>query len=65
MSLPTPQVTPFLLERIRQLTGGSSLEANIKLVKNNARVGAAVAVECARLAAAAGGACACCARSRL
>ncbi len=39
-----PQVTPFLLERIRTLTGGKSLEANIKLVKNNARVGAAVAV---------------------
>lgn len=32
------QVTPFLLERIRALTGGKSLDSNIKLVKNNARV---------------------------
>lgn len=37
-------VTPFLLERIRELTGGASLEANIALVKNNARIGAQVAV---------------------
>ena len=37
------QVTPFLLERVRSLTGGRSLAANILLVKNNARVGAAVA----------------------
>eukprot|EP00798_Chlamydomonas_sp_ICE-L_P014411 gene14411-20405_t len=36
-------VTPFLLERIRQLTGGKSLEANIRLVKNNATVGAQMA----------------------
>ncbi|GFR49820.1 hypothetical protein Agub_g11760 [Astrephomene gubernaculifera] len=37
------EVTPFLLERVRSLTGGRSLAANIKLVKNNARVGAAIA----------------------
>ncbi|PNW87481.1 hypothetical protein CHLRE_02g144000v5 [Chlamydomonas reinhardtii] len=37
------EVTPFLLERVRSLTGGRSLAANILLVKNNARVGAAVA----------------------
>ena len=37
-------MTPYLLERIRQLTGGKSLQANIQLVKNNARVGSAVAV---------------------
>jgi hypothetical protein len=42
-----PQVTPFLLERIRTTTGGRSLAANIALVKNNAAVGAAVAAELA------------------
>ncbi len=36
--------TPFLLERVQQLTGGLSLALNIKLVKNNAKVGAAIAV---------------------
>ena len=41
--------TPFLLKRIRELTGGKSLESNVALVKNNARVGARVAVELAGL----------------
>ena len=36
-------VTPFLLARIKQLTGGRSLDTNIALVKNNARLGAALA----------------------
>ena len=36
-------VTPFLLARIKALTGGKSLETNIALVKNNARVGARLA----------------------
>ena len=38
-------VTPFLLARIFDLTGGRSLEANIALVLNNARLGAGVARE--------------------
>jgi pseudouridine-5'-phosphate glycosidase len=38
------RVTPFLLDRIKQLTGGASLAANIALVKHNATVGAQVAV---------------------
>ena len=38
-------VTPFLLQRIFELTHGASLEANIALVLNNARLGAAIAVE--------------------
>jgi pseudouridine-5'-phosphate glycosidase len=38
------RVTPFLLDRIKQLTGGRSLVANIALVKHNAVVGAQVAV---------------------
>ncbi|SFQ20802.1 pseudouridine-5'-phosphate glycosidase [Tranquillimonas alkanivorans] len=38
-------VTPFLLQRIFELTEGRSLEANIALVLNNARLGAAIAQE--------------------
>ncbi|MBB3710798.1 pseudouridine-5'-phosphate glycosidase [Limimaricola variabilis] len=38
-------VTPFLLGRIFELTEGRSLDANIALVLNNARLGAAIAVE--------------------
>jgi len=37
--------TPFLLERVCALTGGDSLAANIQLVLNNARLGAAIATE--------------------
>jgi pseudouridine-5'-phosphate glycosidase len=36
--------TPFMLAKINQLTGGASLKANIALIKNNARLGAAIAV---------------------
>lgn len=36
-------VTPFLLSRIFELSGGRSLAANIALVKNNARLAAAIA----------------------
>lgn len=38
-------VTPFLLGRIYELTEGESLEANIALVLNNARLAAAIALE--------------------
>jgi pseudouridine-5'-phosphate glycosidase len=38
-------VTPFLLQRIFELTEGRSLAANIELVLNNARLGAAIARE--------------------
>jgi pseudouridine-5'-phosphate glycosidase len=41
-------VTPFLLQRIFELTHGASLEANIALVLNNARLGAAIAMELAK-----------------
>ena len=41
-------VTPFLLQRIFELTEGRSLVANIALVRNNARLGAAIAIEIAR-----------------
>ncbi len=39
------ETTPFLLERVVELTGGRSLEANIALVKNNAILAAQAAVE--------------------
>jgi pseudouridine-5'-phosphate glycosidase len=37
-------VTPYLLQRIFELTEGKSLKANIALVENNARVAARIAV---------------------
>lgn len=37
-------VTPFILKRVAEMTGGDSLRSNIALVKNNARVGADIAV---------------------
>ena len=37
-------LTPYLLKRIFELTGGKSLVSNIALVENNARVAAAIAV---------------------
>ena len=37
------EVTPFLLDRMRALTGGASVRANVALLKNNARVGAELA----------------------
>ncbi len=40
-------VTPFLLQRIFELTDGRSLVSNIALVLNNARLAAAIAVELA------------------
>ena len=38
-------VTPYLLERVEELTGGASLTANVALVRNNARVAARIARE--------------------
>ena len=37
-------VTPFLLGKVKELTEGKSLESNIQLVYNNAKVGARIAV---------------------
>jgi pseudouridine-5'-phosphate glycosidase len=44
-------VTPFLLARIKELTGGRSLATNIALVKHNALVGARLAVALGHIAA--------------
>ena len=37
-------LTPFLLERIKKISSGQSLKVNIELLKNNACLGARVAV---------------------
>ncbi|HPW99588.1 MAG TPA: pseudouridine-5'-phosphate glycosidase [Sedimentibacter sp.] len=37
--------TPFLLSKVKEITGGDSLESNIMLVYNNALLGAKIAVE--------------------
>lgn len=39
------ETTPFLLARVAELTGGDSLESNIKLVINNAKIAALTACE--------------------
>jgi pseudouridine-5'-phosphate glycosidase len=41
--------TPFLLAKVKELTGGDSLQSNIELVYNNARLAAALAVAYATL----------------
>lgn len=38
-------ITPFLLDKIQKITGGESLESNIKLVLNNAALASKVASE--------------------
>lgn len=43
------ETTPFLLKTIVELTGGDSLESNIKLVLNNVAVGAEIIKEYCRL----------------
>jgi pseudouridylate synthase len=42
-------ITPFLLDRIQQITGGDSLDSNVQLVYNNVRLGAEIAIELGRL----------------
>lgn len=44
-------LTPYLLQRIYELSGGRSLEANIALVLNNARLAAGIAQELSALPA--------------
>ncbi|MBL8966443.1 MAG: pseudouridine-5'-phosphate glycosidase [Spirochaetaceae bacterium] len=43
------EVTPFLLAKVKELTGGESLESNIALVLNNARLAARIAAAYAKL----------------
>ncbi len=41
--------TPFLLAKVKELTEGASLDSNIQLVYNNAKIGAQIAVELSKL----------------
>ena len=41
--------TPFLLAKVKEITGGSSLDSNIQLVYNNAVLGAKIAVDLSKL----------------
>lgn len=43
------EVTPFLLDKVKEITAGESLTANMALVKNNALLGAQIAVEYSKL----------------
>jgi pseudouridine-5'-phosphate glycosidase len=45
------EITPFLLKRINELSQGDSSRSNIALIKNNARVGASIAVAVSKLQA--------------
>lgn len=48
LKLRGKEITPFLLRRIKEITGGESLRANVELALNNARLAAKVAVEYGR-----------------
>ena len=39
------KVTPFLLSKIKDITGGESLKSNIKLVLNNCKLASLIACE--------------------
>ncbi|MBN2220986.1 MAG: pseudouridine-5'-phosphate glycosidase [Vallitaleaceae bacterium] len=41
--------TPFLLAKIKEITGGDSLDSNIELVYSNARLGSQIAIEYSKL----------------
>jgi pseudouridine-5'-phosphate glycosidase len=43
------ETTPFLLAKVKELTGGDSLDSNIQLVFNNARLAAKTAVALSEL----------------
>ncbi|NLT47044.1 MAG: pseudouridine-5'-phosphate glycosidase [Clostridiales bacterium] len=43
MGITGKRITPFLLDKVKELTEGRSLEANIQLVLNNAKVGGEIA----------------------
>uniref|UniRef100_A0A8B9TVF8 Carbohydrate kinase PfkB domain-containing protein n=1 Tax=Anas platyrhynchos TaxID=8839 RepID=A0A8B9TVF8_ANAPL len=43
------ELTPFMLQKINELTNGKSLDSNLALIKNNARVGSCIAVALSKL----------------
>lgn len=42
-------ITPFILQRVAELTEGASLESNVALILNNAKVGSQIAFELSNL----------------
>jgi pseudouridine-5'-phosphate glycosidase len=42
-------ITPFLLQRVNELTNGESLKSNISLILNNAKIGAQISLELNKL----------------
>ncbi|NWV33783.1 YOW5 protein, partial [Grantiella picta] len=43
------EVTPFMLQKLTELTDGKSLDSNLALIQNNARVGSCIAVALSKL----------------
>ncbi|ESO85355.1 hypothetical protein LOTGIDRAFT_221393 [Lottia gigantea] len=43
------EVTPYILQRVHELTGGESLHSNIALIKNNADIGSKIAWQLTKL----------------
>ncbi|XP_050771303.1 uncharacterized protein LOC127029625 [Gymnogyps californianus] len=43
------ELTPFMLQKLNELTDGKSLDSNLALIQNNARVGSCIAVALSRL----------------
>ncbi len=43
------ETTPFLLAKVKEITGGDSLDSNIQLVYNNAALAAKTAVELSKM----------------
>ena len=49
LNIKGKKVTPYLLEKINQITKGKSLSSNIALIKNNAKISAKIALELKKL----------------
>ncbi|XP_069105872.1 uncharacterized protein [Argopecten irradians] len=43
MGVSGKEVTPFILQQVNEITQGASLEANVALIRNNAKVGSQIA----------------------
>ncbi|NXG63618.1 YOW5 protein, partial [Hemiprocne comata] len=43
------ELTPFVLQKLNELTDGKSLDSNLALIQNNARVGSCIAVALSKL----------------
>ncbi|XP_037245136.1 pseudouridine-metabolizing bifunctional protein C1861.05-like isoform X2 [Falco rusticolus] len=43
------ELTPFMLQKLNELTDGKSLDSNLALIQNNARVGSCIAVALSKL----------------